>query len=162
MLVCNLNCLCRIPFLHLQKKGLNQLMYSLCLNWNVKNDLNFLLVQHVVISIEPNAPQEPTDFDTNELTVEDGRYFADAGTLVIVGTGTLDAEKEEVLYTTRNGNTFSGLTVLTSHVTGSNVYDLNSLNNFVSIIPNPPTITVCFDEALNTRRLVSYKYNSNS
>jgi len=126
------------------------------------NDRPPILVQSDLISIEPNAPQEPTDFDTNELTVEDGRYFADAGTLVIVGTGTLDAEKEEVLYQTRNGNTFSGLTVSTSHVTGSNVYDLNSLNNFVSIIPDPPTITVCFDEDQNTRKLVSYTYNSNT
>ena len=108
-----------------------------------------ILVQSDLISIQPN-----------ELTVEDGRYFADTGTLVIVGTGKLDAEKEEVPYTARNGNTFSGLIVSTSHETGSNVYDLNSLNNFVSIIPHPPTITVCFDEDQNTRMLVSYTYNS--
>ena len=131
------------------------------------NDLEPILVQSDLISIDPTAPQLGADPSTNTLTVEDARYFPeDNGRLVIIDTGVLDSEQELVDYEIRNGNIFTGLVVLNPHPIGSNVYEFNSLEDFVSITPEFPleeepiiTITVCFDEAQNERVLISYQYN---
>ena len=131
------------------------------------NDLNPILVQSDLISTVPIAPQLVGDSSTNTLTVEDARYFPEEnGRLVIIDTGVLDSEQELVDYEIRNGNIFTGLVVSNLHPTGSNVYESSSLEDFVSITPEPPleeepiiTITVCFDEAQDTRILISYQYN---
>jgi len=119
-----------------------------------------ILIQSDYIATDPIAPQQDIDSNTNTLTVEDGRYFPDSGTLVIVNSGNLNDQKEEVSYRERRGNVFSGLVVSNSHENGANVYELNSLNNFLLIDLIPPTITICFDEAPNSRALISYEYRS--
>ena len=132
------------------------------------SELDPILIQSDLISIDPITPQREDDSSTNTLTVEDARYFPeDSGSLVIINTGALDSEQEVVDYTDRNGNIFTGLFVLEDHQIGSNVYELDSLEAFVLITfePEPPeesiitTITVCFDEAQDVRTLISYEYN---
>ena len=132
------------------------------------SELDPILIQSDLISIDPITPQREDDSSTNTLAVEDARYFPeDSGSLVIINTGALDSDLEIVDYTDRNGNIFTGLVVLNPHQIGSNVYELDSLDQFISIIfepefPEEPiitTITVCFDEAQDTRVLISYEYN---
>jgi len=131
------------------------------------SELDPILIQSDLISIDPITPQREDDSSTNTLTVEDARYFPeDSGSLVIINTGALDSEQEVVDYTDRNGNIFTGLFVLEPHQIGSNVYESNSLDAFILITlePEPPeepitTITVCFDEAQDARILISYEYN---
>ena len=129
------------------------------------NDLDPILIQSDLISINPD-PQS-ADICANTLTGEEARYGPEEnGRLVIIDTGVLDSEQELVDYEIRNGNIFTGLVVSNLHPTGSNVYESSSLEDFVSITPEPPleeepiiTITVCFDEAQDTRILISYQYN---
>ena len=131
------------------------------------NDLDPILIQSDLISINPTVPQSEADIFANTLTVEDARYFPEEnGRLVIIDTGALDNALEVVDYTDRNGNIFTGLFVLEPHQIGSNVYESNSLDAFILITlePEPPeepitTITVCFDEAQDARILISYEYN---
>ena len=95
----------------------------------ISSNCDPILIQSDYIATDPIAPQQDIDSNTNTLTVEDGRYFPDSGTLVIVNSGNLNDQKEEVSYRERRGNVFSGLVVSNSHENGANVYDRNSLKH---------------------------------
>ena len=119
------------------------------------SELDPILIQSDLISIDTITPQREDDSSTNTLTVEDARYFPeDSGSLVIINTGALDSEQEVVDYTDRNGNIFTGLAVSNLHPIGSNVYESNSLDEFISITPEfpleeEPIITITVFERFN-------------